>query len=198
MAGINEFRTYTNTPKRRNTFYNYCTTRFIQDQAIFFLLVEAFHESRSKRQAAFLNDWFIQGNIPQDLSETGYIGIVNISSDLQKTISANTNNAISAVGRTFSAKMTNHGGGVGGFFGALRQKMGETTVTADLFNTAQSQVVTMLDDGGRHGFGGVGGVGATYNSNGAYQPLGSFSALVVHFRKELKAGGFEPDKVGIY
>ena len=85
-----------------------------------------------------------------------------------------------------------------GFFGALRQKMGDTTVNASLFNTAQSQVVTMLDDGGRHGFGGVGGVGATYNSNGAYQPLGSIAARVVRFRKELKAGGVEPDKVGIY
>jgi hypothetical protein len=197
MASITEFRSYTSTAARRNTFYCYCTTRYVQDQAIFFLLVEAFQADKCKRQALFIKDWFIDGNIPADYTDNGYLGIVNISSGLQGTISTNTTAAVSAVGRTFADKMSRNGGGVGGFFGALRQKMGDTTVSSALFNTAQAQVVTMLDDQ-RHGFGGVGGAGATYQPDGTYQPLGAFSKQVIRFRKDLKIGGFDPDKLGIF
>lgn len=198
MASITEFRAYTNTPARRNTFYSYCTTRFVQDQAIFFLLVDAFKAEKSKRQAIFLNEWFIKGNIPAEYTDNGYLGIVNISSGMQGTISSGATAAVSAVGRTFADKMSNQGGGVRGFFGAVKQKLGDTTVSPTLFDAAQAQVVTMLDDGGRHGFGGVGGVGATYKPDGTYQPIGSFSQQVIRFRKDLKVGGFDADKLGIF
>lgn len=198
MAGITEFRSYTNTKARRHTFYCYCTKEFIQDQAIFFLLVEAYRESRLKRQALFLTDWFINGNIPDVLQDGGYVGIVNISSSLQATVSAGANNAVSAVGRTFSDKMANHGGGVGGFFGALRQKLGDTKVSAGIFDTPLAQVVAMLDDAGKHGFGGVNGYGATYDPDATYQPFGGFAHQVPIFRKHLKTAGFDPDQLGIY
>lgn len=198
MASIAEFRAYTNTAARRNTFYNYCTTRYVQDQAVFFLLVDAFKADKRKRQATFLNDWFIKGNIPDEHTQNGYLGIVNISSGLQGTISTNTTSAVSAVGRNFADKMNNHGGGVSGFFGAIREKLGDTTVSDSLFDAAQAQVVTMLDDNGRHGFGGVGGAGATYKPDGVYQPVGAFSQQVIRFRKDLKIGGFDPDKLGIF
>lgn len=198
MAGIKEFRSHTNTKARRHTFYCYCTKEFIQDQAIFFLLVEAYRESRLKRQALFLTDWFIKGNIPAVLQEGGYVGIVNISSSLQTTVSDRANNAVAAVGRTFSDKMEKHGGGVGGFFGALRQKIGDTKVSADIFDTPCAQVVSMLDDAGKHGFGGVDGTGATYAPDATYQPFGAFAHQVPIFRKHLKTAGFDPDQLGIY
>ena len=141
MASITEFRAYTSTPARRNTFYSYCTTRFVQDQAIFFLLVDAFKAERAKRQATFINEWFINGNIPDLYTDNGYLGIVNISDTLKGTISTNTTTAISAVGRTFADKMSNKGGGVRGFFGAIKQKMGDTGVSDTLFDAAQAQVV---------------------------------------------------------
>jgi hypothetical protein len=197
MASIAEFRAYTSTPARRNTFYNYCTTRYVQDQAVFFVLVDAFKAEKRKRQATFINEWFINGNIPDEYTRNGYLGIVNISSGLQGTISTNTTSAVSAVGLKFADKMNNHGGGVRGFFGAIRQKLGDTTVSENLFDTAQAQVVTMLSDVG-HGFGGEGGKGATYKPDGTYQPNGSFSQQVIRFRKDLKEAGFDPDKLGIY
>lgn len=198
MAGIKEFRSYTNTKARRHTFYCYCTKEFIQDQAIFFLLVEAYREGRLKRQALFLTDWFINGNIPDVLQEGGYVGIVNISSSLQATVSDSAKNAVSSVGRTFSDKMANHGGGVGGFFGALRQKMGDTKLSGDIFDAPQAQVVTMLDETGKHGFGGVDGNGATYKPDATYQPTGAFAHQVPILGKHLKTAGFNPDQLGIF
>lgn len=198
MADIKEFRAYTNTQARRHTFYCYCTKEFIQDQAVFFLLVETYRQSRLKRQALFLNDWFINGNIPDELQDGGYIGIVNISSSLKANVSGQANAAVAAVGRTFSDKMANHGGGVGGFFGALRQKMGDTKLAGDIFDAPLAQVVTMLDETGKHGFGGVGGAGATYNADATYQPFGGFAHQVPIFRSHLKTAGFDPDQLGIY
>lgn len=193
MAGIDEFRAYTNTPARRHTFYCYCTKEFVQDQAIFFILVEAYRASRRKRQAAFLKDWFIDGNIPDALQDGGYLGIVNISDTLQNTVRANTNNAISAVGLTFRDKVKTHG-----FFGAIGKKLGDTSISGNLFDAPQNQVVTMLDETGKHGFGGVGGAGAKYQPDSAYQPLGAFANQMPLLRKHLKTAGFDPDDIGLY
>lgn len=193
MAGIDEFRAYTSTPARRHTFYCYCTKEFIQDQAIFFMLVEAFRISRRKRQALFLKDWFIDGNIPDALQEGGYLGIVNISSTLQQTVRTNTSNAVSAVGLTFRDKVRSHG-----FFGAIGKKLGDTSVSGTLFDTPQSQVVSMLDEAGKHGFGRDGGAGATYQPDSTYQPLGAFAGQVQILRKHLKTADFDPDELGLY
>lgn len=198
MAAIAEFKAYTNTAARRRTFYCYCTKEFVQDQAVFFVLVDAYRTSRRKRQAVFLNDWFINGNIPQTLQEGGYLGIVNIAEAMKKTVSDAANAAVAAVGRSFADKMANQGGGVGGFFGALGKKITGTGVPANLFDAPQAQVVTMLDEGGKHGFGAKNGAGATYRPDGAYQPLGAFTAQAQIFKAHLKTAGFDPDDLGIY
>ena len=198
MAGISEFRSYTSTPARRNTFYCYCTKELIQDQAIFFMLVDAYRVKRRKRQALFLNDWFIEGNIPEVLQDGGYLGIVNISSAMQTAVSERTTSAISSVGLTFADKRRKHGGGVKGFFGAVFQKAGNTGVAENLFDGPQAQVVAMLDENGKHGFGGIGGARATYQPDGKYQPLGYFANKVPIFRKHLKTNGFDRDELGIY
>lgn len=198
MANINDFRNYTNSPARRHTFYCYCTQELVQDQAVFFLLVEAFHQSRLKRQAVFLNDWFILGNIPDDLQDRGYLGIVNIADASKNAVSRNATAAVDAIGKTFGDKMRNKGGGIKGFFGAMKQKIGDTRVDGALFDQPQAQVVGMLDETGKHGFGRDGGAGATYLPDGVYQPRGTFSHQVPLFRKHLKTAGFDPDSLGIY
>ncbi|MBN9028478.1 MAG: hypothetical protein BGO05_06855 [Rhizobiales bacterium 63-7] len=191
MADKQKLQSFTNTPTRRHTFYCYCTQRFVQDQAIFFLLVDAFRESRLKRQAVFLNDWFIEGNIPQALQDNAYLGIVNISQKLKEFTSTGTSQAISNVGRTFADKRAKHGGGVSGFFGALKQKMGDTKLDGNLFDSAQSQAAGMLGDTSQ-------GFDTIYKPDGTYQPSGVFAAQVPLLRKELKAVNFDPDSLGIY
>ncbi len=198
MAGYDDFRSYTSTPARRHTFYCYCTKELVQDQAIFFLLVEAFRGKRSKRQALFINDWFINGNIPDELQEYGYLTNVNIAADLKNSVSDRAQAAVADVGLTFADKRAKHGGGVRGFFGAVAQKFGDTGVSGDMFNAPQAQVVTMLDENGKHGFGGAGGLGATYMANGKYQPRAMFSGQVQIFGKYLKEAGFKPNELGIY
>lgn len=198
MANMEDFRKYTSTPKRRNTFYCFCTTRYIQDQAIFFLLVETFRVDKSKRQALFINDWFINGNIPDEFTGNGYLSQVNIEAASKTSISKSTTSAVGAVGLNFADKMSKHGGGVSGFFGAVKQKLGNTAISEKLFDAAQGQVRSMLDDQGRHGFGDEGGARATYRPDGTYQPIGAFSNQVLGFRRALKVGGFDPDKLGIY
>ena len=198
VANITDFRNYTNTPARRHTFYCYCTKELVQDQAVFFLLVEAFRQSRLKRQAVFLNDWFILGKIPDELQDRGYLGIVNIADTAKNSVSLSATAEVNRVGKSFGDKMRNNGGGVKGFFGAIKQKMGDTRVDGNLFDRPQDQVVSMLDETGKHGFGHDGGVGATYQPDGSYQPRGTFSHQVPIFRKHLKAVGFDPDNLGIY
>ncbi|CAN7192917.1 hypothetical protein LJR030_000445 [Rhizobium sp. LjRoot30] len=193
MAGIDEFRSFTNTPSRRHTFYCYCTQKYIQDQAVFFLLVEAYRESRLKRQAEFLNNWFINGGIPAELEANAYLGVVNISDAMTQSVNDSTNSAIRAVGRNFAEKRANHGGGIGGFFGALKQKVGDTKVGGTLFDKPLMQVVGMLGDRSQ-GFDG----GCGYEKDGNYQPNGKFAGQVSRLRKELKAVNFDPDKIGIY
>ena len=198
VADINDFRNYTNTPARRHTFYCYCTQELVQDQAVFFMLVEAYRQRRLKRQAVFLNDWFILGNIPDELQDRGYLGIVNIADTAKNTVSQNATAAVNAVGKTFADKVRNHGGGARGIFGAVKQKLGDTKVDGELFNRPQEQVVSMLDETGKHGFGHIGGAGATYQPDGVYQPRGTFSHQVPIFRKYLKTVDFDPDNLGIY
>ncbi len=48
MADKQKLQSFTNTPTRRHTFYCYCTQRFVQDQAIFFLLVDAFRDENTE------------------------------------------------------------------------------------------------------------------------------------------------------
>ena len=187
-TNVDKFRALTNTPARRHSFYCYCSQKFAQDQAIFFLLVEAFRQSRAKRHAIFINEWFIKGNIPATLD--GFITKVNISATLSKSVGGSVDSAVAAVGRTFSDKMAKHGGGVGGFFGALRQKAGDTGVDADLFKSAQSGMVEMLADP-YNKF-------DTYNPDNAYQPNPTFSSQLMLFRKELKSSGFDTKDLGLY
>ncbi len=192
MAGIDEFRDYTNTRRRRHTFYCYSTKEFVQDQAIFFVLVEAYRKTRSKRQALFLTDWFVEGNIPDDMQDGGYLTNVNISSELKNKISGETRTTVGNVGLTFADKREKHG-----FWGAVKLKtFGDTKAPEKLFDTAQIQVAKMLDD--RHGFGGVKGAGATYQPDSSYQPNAVFSGQAQILRKHLKTAGFDPDDLGIY
>jgi hypothetical protein len=197
MANVDDFVRYTNTTARRRTFYCYCTQEFVQDQGVFFVLVEAFRVGRKKRQAEFLNNWFINGNIPENLQEGGYLTLVNISADLKNTTSTGVTGAIAAIGKTFSDKQARAGGGVGGFFSALGTALfKDTKVPANLFDAAQRQVAGMLND--RHGFGGDGGGGATYRPDGTYQPRGTYAAQAQIFKLALTENGFDPDDLGIY
>lgn len=188
-SNVEKFREFTNTPARRHTFYCYCTQKFAQDQAIFFLLVEAFRQSRAKRHAIFINDWFIKGNIPPALD--GFITQVNISSSLSKSVGGSVDTAVAAVGRTFSDKMAKHGGGFGGFLGALRQKAGDTGLDADLFKSAQNGMVEMLADPYNK-------FDSTYQPDGVYQPNPSFSKQLILFRKDLMSAGFDTKDLGLY
>lgn len=86
--------------------------------------------------------------------------------------------------------MAKHGGGVGGFFGALRQKAGDTGVDVDLFKAAQSGMVEMLADP-YNKF-------DTYNPDNAYQPNPTFSSQLMLFRKDLKSAGFDTKDLGLY
>jgi len=188
QSNIEKFREFTNTPTRRHNFYCYCTQRFAQDQAIFFILVEAFRQSRAKRHAIFINEWFIKGNIPPALD--GFITQANISASLSKNVGGSVDSAVTAVGRTFSDKMAKHGGGFGGFLGALRQKAGDTGLDADLFQEAQSGVVGMLADP-YNKF-------DIYKPDNMYQPNPSFSKQLILFRKELMCAGFDAKNLGLY
>jgi len=188
-SNVEKFRELTNTPARRHTFYCYCTQKFAQDQAIFFLLVEAFRQSHSKRHAIFINDWFIKGNIPAALD--GFVTQVNISSSLSKSVGKSVDSAVTAVGKTFSDKRANHGGGFGGFLGALRQKMGDTGLDADLFKNAQAGMVEMLADPYNK-------FDDTYKPDGMYQPNPSFSKQLILFRKEIMSVGFDAKDLGLY
>lgn len=191
MADKTKLQSFTNTPARRHTFYCYCTQRYVQDQAVFFLLVDAYRVSRLKRQAEFLNKWFIEGNIPKALEANGYLGIVNISQKLKEFTSEGANKAISDVGRTFADKRAKHGGGVSGFFGALKQKLGDTKLEGHLFDSAQTQAAGMLGDRSQ-------GFDTVYQPDGTYQPAGIFAQQVQLLRKELKDVNFDPDSLGIF
>lgn len=154
-----------------------------------FILVEAFRQSPAKRHAIFINEWFIKGNVPSELD--GLVTQVNISSKLSQGVSESVNSAVSAVGRTFSDKMANHGGGFGGFIGALRQKAGDTGLDADLFKSAQADMVKMLADPNN-------GFGSTYQKDGIYLPNPTFSKQLILFRKALASAGFDPKELGLY
>jgi hypothetical protein len=195
MAEIADFRSYTNTPKRRHTFYCYCTQEFVQDQAIFFVLVEAYRATRSKRQGLLLKEWFIDGNIPDELQDGGYLTQVNVAGSDRDAMGNRVNTEVNRIGLTFADKRAKHGGGVRGFFGAAFQKLGNTSLSGDIFDSAQRQVVKMLDETGKHGFCTPVAAGR-YNPDGTYQPKAFFVPMVVPLRKHLKEAGFNPDQLG--
>jgi len=197
MADIVKFRGFLTTPARRRTFYCYTAKLFLQDQAMFLVLVEAYRASRSKRQALLLTDMFIDGNIPDILAEGGYVTKVNIEKALATTMSAANNAAVNAVGKTFADKQKLAGGGASGFFGALKAKLSDTKLPEDLFAAAQGQVCVMLSE---HGFDGVSrNLNLVYNPDGTYMPPATFSgAQIAALKQILKTGGFDPDDLGIY
>ncbi len=194
MADIQDFREYTSTPLRRNSFYCFSTKRFTQDVAIVFLLVEGYRKDRRKRQANFITDWFINGNIPEDLQERGFLSKMNIASELTREYSAKANSAIDAVGLTFKDKAKNHGGGLGGIFGALRQKTGNNKLSIDLFDEVQLRTVEMLNENGFHD--GEGNL--IFRPDHTYMPFGGFAGKLPKFRMALKEAGFDANALGIY
>lgn len=135
MEDIDIFREYNNTPLRRNHFYCFSTKGLTQDVAVIFLLIEAFRRERRKRQANFITDWFIDGNIPEDLQDRGFLAKLNIDIDLTRQYSAKASKAVGAIGLTFADKAKNHGGGISGILGALKQKKARSKeLSADLFD----------------------------------------------------------------
>lgn len=197
MAKIEHFRQFTDNKERRRSFYCYCTNLQSQDQAIFFLLVEAYRAARRKRQAIFINDWFIKGQIPQDLQAGGYLSKVNIQQQVQQSISGATTTAVNKIGRTFSDKVAVNGGGIAGFFGALAQKGADTRPPQELFEAAEREVVGMLN-GNDNDFGNAEGKGGKFIPDHFYQPYGAFAKQAQSFKGQLKIAGFDPDDLGIY
>lgn len=192
---VANFRPYTTTPERRHNLYCFTTTKYSQESAVFFLLVEAFREKLQKRQALFIKDWFIKvpSDIPDDLSEGGYLAPMNISAKSRAAIVAETNVTLSLAGKTFKDKISRHGGGVRGFFSAVEQKFTTDTSLAgssELFYEAQKQAVDMITDPAQ-GFG-------AFNPDNRYQPNGVFAKQTQMFKKHLTVNGFSPQDLGIY
>ena len=199
MATVEEFREYTNTPKRRHNFYCYCTKRAIQENAIFFLLVEAYRQKRQKRQAQFINDWFIDGNIPKEFTDSGYLAPMNISAQMKAQVSRDVINTLTAVGKTFKDKISRHGGGFTGFLGAVGQKLAtDTSVSGDLFDGPQAQAATMMTGNNDHGFGKANTSGLLFDPDATYQPSPFFNEEVLAFKRHLTLNGFSPTDLGIY
>lgn len=197
MANITHFREFTNNKERRRSFYCYCTNLQSQDQAIFFLLVEAYRVTRRKRQAIFINDWFIKGEIPQTLQAGGYLSKVNIQSAVQKQISSVTADSVAAIGKTFADKVKVNGGGIFGFFGAMAQKTADNKPPQELFEAAEREVVVMLN-GNDNDFGNAEGKGGKFIPDHFYQPFGAFAAQAQIFKGHVKTADFDPDDLGIY
>jgi hypothetical protein len=197
MANIQHFRAFTNNKERRRSFYCYCTTLRTQDQAVFFLLVEAYRAARRKRQAIFINNWFIKGEIPAILDAGGYLSKVNIQSAVEKQISSLTADSVAAIGQTFADKIKVNGGGISGFFGAIAQKTADNKPPQELFEAAEREVVGMLN-GNDNDFGNAQGTGGKFVPDHFYQPYGGFAAQVLIFKGHLKTAGFDPDDLGIY
>ncbi len=186
---LSMYREFTNTPNRRHNFYCYCSHLYCQEMAIFFMLVEDFRRDRRKRQAVFLTEWFVKGNIPKDLKDEGFLTEINISSKQVKEYGARAEGAVNAVGRTFIDKAKNHGGGVKGLLGALKQKKsGNTQISGEIFDDMQIYVIGMLNENRA----------ADFKLDHDYMPNGKYAGKIAKLRMALKDAGFDPNGLGIY
>jgi hypothetical protein len=121
---------YTKTPVRRQNFFSYLTKKHGQHLAVYWLLVQQFKSARKKTQAQFIKDWFLDGNIPADLREWGFLRPLNAGDSLG-----------SEVGKRVAAGDFT-GGGV---FGGL---MGKPKLPANLFDETLEQIREALQDPG--------------------------------------------------
>ena len=193
---------YVDTPQRRHNLYCYCTHRWAQDSAVFFILVENWRKKRQKRQAQFINDWFIQGNIPDELTKGGYMMQVNLSPKLWDETNANVTNGIAAVGKTFADKRARHGGGFTGFLGAVGQKLFTDTSLADekVFNEAQNVAAVVMQGNNDSGFFGTRNPAThfLYNPDATWQHNPIFDKQLPVLKRYLTMNGFSPVELGIY
>jgi hypothetical protein len=181
-----DLENWTDTKAHRRAFYCWSTTVFLQDQAMYWSLVRVFRHDPKKRYASFINDWFIEGNIPEDMQAKGYMSKFNTSAERSGNISANVQVANRT--KTFAGKMQAAGGGVGGFFKALKVKLTtDTKLPTNIFDSTIRDLTEMFGDA-RHNF----------QRNQQYQPNGAFADQVQGLKKYLTEAGFDADDIGVY
>jgi len=107
---------YTKTPAKRHNLFCFSTQTFAQDAVVYWLLVQQFQTDRKKSQALFIKDWFIDGNIPQNLQDGGFLSKCNAEDAVLKNIGEAVPKSIAATAFTR-----------GGLMGALQTKIGGET-----------------------------------------------------------------------
>jgi hypothetical protein len=182
---------YTNTEARRQVFFSWSTTQFAQDQAVYYLLVKHYRLTPKKKQAQLIKEWFLDGKIPDDLQDKGFLSRVNIAASVRDEVGKTAGYYASI--RTFRDKVAyfaNKGFGAGSIGAAIGLKLsGKTKPPADLFDaTLTTDFLIMLDDSIRRG----------YRPDGPYQANGTFKTQTQKLRTHLQLAGFEPDFLGVY
>lgn len=174
------------TPAKSKNFYQFTLTASTQENSAFLILLKSFKLQRRKRQALFLADLFVDGNVPQVLE--GYMMEVNLPADVQKTTSTKVHADIASLGMSFADKVANRG-----LLGAIGQKFSEDTrVPAERFDEAEREITSLVYK--NHG---------TATAGNKYRPETNYAEIVkrvdryatikgkeASFRQLLTAAGF--------
>jgi hypothetical protein len=190
MASLEEARQWCSNKTRYHNLYCFGWQQSSYDQVIPFILIEAYRVNRRKRQAVFINEWFVKGNIPDQFKV--YFDKVNVAGAKLDIEYNKISGVISDIGRTFGDKIDKQGGGLAGFFGAIELSIfGDTKPPEKLFDNIQSELARMFDTGSTGAF-------YSFKPDKKYQSPGQFSNLIIEFKKILTENGFDPDQIGIY
>ena len=189
-------REITTTKQRRNSFFNYATQAGTCNEAVFFLLVEAYRKKPRKSQAEFLNDAFVQGKDMGQTINTFSEGGINIGPrDMDKAaLSRTINTGIESVGRSFHDKVEKNG-----LITAVTSKIlrDPTGLDANIFDVAQDWAASNVwfshcpdaTPGTPQGI---------FNASSTYQTNARYKVYLFKFQLKLTSLGFNWIDLGIY
>lgn len=193
---IEEILGYTNTRARRRAFFNYSTLVYCTCEATFFLLVSQFRKTGKKRQAAFLNEAYIETKDHGAAVNRFVAGGLNIEAKLFNTggLVQKVNTHLDDVGRGSVAKIKKNG--LANFItGKLSRD--PTGIHPDIFDEILN--FACLDLSGnmganQHHTGDI----AKFNPNATYQINPDFQKHLPAFRTKLESLKFNTTELGIY
>ena len=149
------------TPAKSKNFYQFTLTASTQENSAFLILLKSFKLQCRKRQALFLVDLFVDGNVPQALE--GYMMEVNLPAEAQKTTSTKVRADIASLGMSFADKVANRG-----LLGAISLKFKEDTrISAERFDDAEREIASLVYK--NHG---------TATAGNKYRPETDYAAIV--------------------
>lgn len=171
------------TKQRRTNLFNYATRTYSANEAGFFLLVEEFRKTGSKRQAVFLRDTYIKGDVVEGLEKvTGQINLDrrDATSELIKKVSDH----VEGVGLSMKDKIRDNG-----LLKAIELKMGNTSIDKTLFDAAQDEAAMNIYRSFQN---------YNFRLDEKYQPHPDCHAQVKKFRQGLILLKFDMFALGIW